>query len=76
MIKSLRSNSYCYKKAQWTFYTIKWHECIGYILTENGLETDRLHKNLQKESKALTVLKPCALMDPLKQGQNLSSSLF
>ena len=43
---------------------------------ENDLETDRLHKNLQKESKALTVLKPCALMDPLKQGQNLSSSLF
>lgn len=43
---------------------------------ENDLETGRLHKNLQKESKTLTVLKPRALMDPLKQGQNLSSSLF
>lgn len=42
----------------------------------SDLETDRLHKNLQKQSKALTVLKPRALMDPLKQGQNLSSSLF
>lgn len=43
---------------------------------KSDLETDRLNKNLQKQIKALTVLKPSALMDPLKQGQNLPSSLF